>query len=195
MVTGRPLEFDPDAALEIAIQVFWSKGYRSTSLHDLLKAMNLSKSSFYQTFSSKHQLFQQCITRYRDKVAGEMFRCLKETKSARQFIEEILYGIAGEAFSKDKRRGCLVMNSANEFAQSDPVISDLVAKGIERFESVFFAAVKRAQQEGDIPAHKNARILSRYLVSSMSGLKTIAKAGASQTVIKEIVRVVITAIE
>jgi TetR/AcrR family transcriptional repressor of nem operon len=47
---ARTREFDEDEVLEEAMHVFWRRGYRATSLHDLLGAMALSKSSFYGAF-------------------------------------------------------------------------------------------------------------------------------------------------
>ena len=38
---SRPKKFNPDEALEKAMQVFWHKGYEATSMEDLLTAMNL----------------------------------------------------------------------------------------------------------------------------------------------------------
>lgn len=39
---------------------------------ELLITMGLSKSSFYQTFKSKHALFQGCIQHYRQTLNSEM---------------------------------------------------------------------------------------------------------------------------
>jgi hypothetical protein len=50
---GRPLEFGKDEALEHAMGVFWSRRYEATSLRDLPDAMELSKSSFYQSFERR----------------------------------------------------------------------------------------------------------------------------------------------
>ena len=63
---GRPKTFDETAALDQAMQVFWAKGYAPTSLTDLLAATGLSKSSLYETFGSKHDLFLKALERYRD---------------------------------------------------------------------------------------------------------------------------------
>ena len=168
MNIGRPLEFDPDLALDAAMQVFWNGGYEATSLQNLLEAMDLSKSSFYQAFGSKQQLFERCLKRYRDTMAAAMLEGLSQAGSGRQFIEDMLCSVLEEACSGEKPRGCLVMNTANEFAQADPAVAEWVTQGVTRFTRVFEAAVARAQREGDIAVDKDPEALARFLVSSMS---------------------------
>ncbi|MBL8150962.1 MAG: TetR/AcrR family transcriptional regulator [Blastocatellia bacterium] len=194
MSVGRPLEFEPEKALQAAMEVFWRQGYEATSLQDLLKAMKLSKSSFYQSFGSKHQLFEMCINRYQDMVTATMIEALNHSSSAREFILNSFYTVAKEA-RKGKTKGCLVLNSANEFSQNDPVIAACVASGIENFTNVFLLAVKRAQSEGTISTNKTAEALASYLMSSMSGIKTLVKAGTSETKVKEIIEIVISVLD
>ena len=186
MNIGRPVEFDPDRALESAMHLFWKKGYESTSLQDLIQAMNLSKSSFYQAFGSKHQLFLRSIKLYRDSVVDEMYRLLGKAGSGRKFIEESLLSIANETRGVDARRGCLVMNSANEFSQRDPVIADLIKKSTESFSAILEKAVVAAQENNEIAPNKDPKVLAQYLLTTMSGLKTMVKAGTSANTIRAI---------
>lgn len=192
---GRPLEFDKDEALEQAMSVFWSRGYEATSLRDLLEAMELSKSSFYQSFGSKGELFQRCINRYRGRVTGRMRRDLDSAPSARAFIEDAFRSITDKVHEPDGRRGCLVMNTASHVATRDQDVATLVAEGAAQFETLFRRAVERAQREGDIPADKESRVLARYLVSSRSGLMAMAKAGASERDLEEVVSVILGALD
>ena len=85
---GRPLGFDKEQAMERALQVFWRKGYETASLQDLIEAMNLSKSSFYQTFTSKQNLYVKCLENYQSNLAGDLAAKLQQTVSARAFIEQ-----------------------------------------------------------------------------------------------------------
>ena len=61
---ARPRAFEPDAAIDRALDVFWSKGYEATSLDDLCSATGLSRSSFYGTFGSKKNMLLKAVTRY-----------------------------------------------------------------------------------------------------------------------------------
>lgn len=192
---GRPLEFDKEEALERAMHVFWTRGYEATSLRHLLNAMDLSKSSFYQSFESKQALFQRCINRYRRAVAAQMYGDLKQAASGHAFIKEAFHRITKKVNEPGGRRGCLVMNTASHVAAREPEIAALVAEGAAQFEQIFRAAVERAQQEGDIPADNDARSLARYLVSSRSGLMAMAKSGASQAELEDIVAVTLSALE
>ncbi len=53
---ARPREFNVDTVLESAMQVFWAKGYESTSLDDLCEATGLGRSSLYAAFGDKRAL-------------------------------------------------------------------------------------------------------------------------------------------
>ena len=157
--------------------------------------MQLSKSSFYQAFKSKPQLFQQSIRRYRRQSTRRLLDTLSRTDNARSFIETLFNNIADETDGPDARRGCLLLNTANEFAQTDPHIADLVADSLEQITSIFEQAILQAQTENMISRQKNAHALAKYLMSSMSGLKNMVKAGADRDTIRNINGIVLSALD
>jgi TetR/AcrR family transcriptional repressor of nem operon len=195
MSIGRPLQFDPNTALQSAMNVFWRQGYEASSLQDLISAMGLSKSSFYQAFESKQALFKRCIMFYRQGLVDELQGKLSKTDSGKAFIQTLFRDVAKETTGADGRRGCLLMNTASEFAQSDPEIAELVSRSIKNLTQVFELAIEQGQQQGDIPAEKNRRDLANYLVSSISGLKNMVKAGASSKSIKQTADIVLSALD
>lgn len=195
MSAGRPLQFNPEVALNAAMLLFWRKGYESTSLLDLLTAMGLSKSSFYQAFKSKHRLFQLSIQHYQNELSENLQMQMKLADSSRDFLENLFRNVASETSGPDARRGCLLMNTANEFAQTDSEIAGLVAGSIEHLTNIFEQAILQAQDEDKISKDKDARSLAIYLVSSMSGLKNMVKAGADRETIKRIVDNVLSVLD
>lgn len=178
MRAGRPIEFDPDAALSAAMELFWARGYEGTSLQDLLDGMGIGRSSFYQAFHSKRDIFIRAVDRYRDNLLAELTRQLAAAPSGVKFLRGTLASVAADARGAQPPRGCLVFNSAVEFGQSDREVSARIKAGIDAFTSAFAAAIRRAQREGDIDPGKDPELMGRYMVCAMSGLRTLAKAGA-----------------
>lgn len=194
MNAGRPLEFDPDAALAAAMRLFWSQGYKATSLQDLLGQMGIARSSFYQKFRSKRGLFISAVERYRDALVADLRDRLATSKSGLAFLRDMLASVADDAQGKNRHRGCLVFNSAAEFGQSDAQVAATVATSIDAFASVFADAVRRAQREGDIDPGEDPDLLGRHMVCSMSGLRTLAKAGAKPREILDLAEISISAL-
>ncbi len=191
MKLGRPIEFDPKTALDAAMQQFWINGYNATSLQDLLGCMQISKSTFYQCFASKENLFKKCIENYRSEMFETLDGNLKSADTGFEFIKATFYNIANEAKLGGLKNGCLVMNTAHEFAQRNDAIAYLVKESITCIENIFLKAVKRGQLERDISNTFNAAQLARYLVSNMSGLKSMVKAGVGKKQLQGTVKIIL----
>ncbi|MFT4861892.1 MAG: TetR/AcrR family transcriptional repressor of nem operon [Pseudohongiellaceae bacterium] len=194
-MAGRPREFDEKEARDAAMQLFWTRGYEATSLSDLLLAMGVSKSTFYQTFESKHALFENCLVRYGEILITAMREGLSTAPKAIDFIRSALTDIAKETRDPAGRRGCLMANTAAEFAQSDPQIARCVKAGMEASREVFIEAIVAAQADGDISADAIPKVLADYLVTSYIGLKTQVKAGASANQIRNIAELFVAALQ
>ncbi len=177
------------------MHLFWRQGYEATSMQNLLDTMQLSKSSLYQTFGSKHDLFQQCIQYYRSMMTTGLKQGLETTPSARDFIEQAFLSQIEKAKNPANRIGCLVMNTASELAQRDADIARLIKQGTESFIAMFHQAIELAQQQGDIAPTRDAKSLAHFLMSSMAGLNGMVKAGASQAVLHNIVKEILRSLD
>ena len=191
---GRPLGFNKEQALEKALQVFWRKGYETTSLQDLIETMDLSKSSFYQTFTSKQNLFVKCLENYQSSLAADLAANLERAASARTFIEQTFVELVGTSNIEAGQNGCFLMNSPNEFPFGHEQLSPVIAAGFRKLETVWETAVKRAQIEGDIAPEKDAPALANYLILSISGLRTMIKAGTNPKMLNKMVENILLAI-
>jgi len=190
MPVGRPRAFDPEDAVQSALECFWSQGYQATSMTDLLRCTGLSKSSLYEFFGSKHSLFERCLERYRKDRVALLTQRLDASASGIDFIRQILESAAAES-GDPRARGCLVMNTATEFAQKDAQVAHQVRGSITAFVAVFRKAIRRAQAEGDVPFEADPGVLAGLVVANMSGLRTLAKAGMPLTNLEAIVAVAV----
>src|SRR5216117_4363032 len=108
---GRPRAFDPDAALERAMHVFWAKGYEGASLSDLTRAMRINRPSLYAAFGNKEELFRKVLDRYVNGPLAYFGKALAAPK-ARDVIEQIFLGAARMAGDPRFPSGCLMVQSA-----------------------------------------------------------------------------------
>src|SRR6266516_4385444 len=108
---GRPRAFDPDAALDRAMHVFWAKGYEGASLSDLTSAMRINRPSLYAAFGNKEQLFRKVLDRYMDGPLAYFGKALAEPR-ARDVVEQILFGAARMAGDPRFPAGCLMVQGA-----------------------------------------------------------------------------------
>ena len=81
----RPREFDRDAALDRAMQVFWAKGFAATSTEDLVAAMGIGRQSLYNAFGDKRRLYLESLEAYQqlDGSADHVGGALLASRAAR----------------------------------------------------------------------------------------------------------------
>lgn len=179
MTRGRPIAFSPDQAVMAAMQVFWARGYEAASTRDLLAAMQISRSSLYQSFGNKEQLFLEALERYRRALVERLQRRLDDAPTAMAFFEALFRDTAREAESERAALGCLIFNSATELGQRGDRPSRQAAQGVEAITALFRRAVERGQAEGEISADRDAQALALYLTLGMAGLRALLKAGTA----------------
>lgn len=192
---GRPLEFDPDDALSRATQVFWLQGFEHTSIDDLTAATGLSRSSLYHSFGDKQTLFERCVVHYGDAVQTGFRTAFAAAPSGMAFIEGALRSALDDARQPNHGCGCLVLNTANEFAQRDPAITAVVTQELTRMRALMQDALVRARDEGDLRPDFDLAAGAHYLVCTLGGLKTLAKAGVDPTALEQVVAVALRALK
>jgi len=192
---GRPLGFDPNEAMETAMYVFWEKGYDGASLDDLLQATNISKSSFYNSYGNKSNLFEQCLDLFCEKQIAQLEQGLKDMPNGRDFIEKFLRELV-EGVRLDKPHfGCFVMNTAHEFAGRDAHISKLVSSSTLIFNKMMQRAIKNGQDAGVITQEKSPEALAYYIMSSIAGLRLMISAQVHPDQLDAIIDVTLTALD
>ena len=187
---GRPRSFNAEKALDRALDVFRRKGYEGTSITDLTCAMGIERPSLYAAFGDKEDLFRKALDRYCAQNAVHMEAALKE-KTARRFVERILFDAAEMQTDPRNPPGCLTVQGALACGrESEPVRKELIHRRDEA-EALIRKRLQRAKKEGDLPADSRPSHLARFFATVINGMAVQAAGGASRT---ELHRVVETAL-
>ena len=183
---ARPREFDVNAALERAMDVFWSKGYEATSLDDLCEATGLSRSSLYATFGNKRDLLLQTVDRYIERRTPNIRAVLARQPNIHEGIAALLREFIDQIVSGAGRRGCFLGNCAAELPRSDRTALARVRRGLARTEETFREALARAAAHGELPVGADVDALARFLTASFQGLRLVGKVNPDRAVLEDI---------
>lgn len=192
---ARPREFDTTEALNRAMEVFWSQGYEGTSTADLVRAMGISKSSLYDTFGSKHELFLAAIDHYNATVTGKVQAACGIDAPARCVIEGMFQRAIDRVCCPEGRRGCFLNNCAVEVAVHDPAAAMRVKGGLAVMEETLHSLVRRGQTEGTVGADKDARALARFLAATLQGMLVMGKACEDQPMLRDVADIALAALD
>lgn len=184
---ARTKEFDPDAVLLSALELFWRRGYEATSVADLVEHLGVGRASLYATFGNKHDLYLKALDRYADICDPRLLDELSQPGPALPAVRAVLRRYAAEAVGEQRERGCLIVNTAAELAARDPASARRVRASWDQLETLLASALTRAQAQGELPAGRDARALARMLLVLMQGLRVVGKADADPARIRDAV--------
>ncbi|MEV7289080.1 TetR family transcriptional regulator [Streptomyces sp. NPDC093252] len=174
---ARTKEFDPDAALQSALELFWRKGYEATSMADLVEHLGIGRASLYATYGNKRDLYLKALDRYSEARAPGLTRELSRPGPALPAVRALVRRFAEESADEAYRpRGCLVTNTAAELAPHDPGAARRVELSWGHTETLLHAALLRAQAQGELAGDRDPRALARMLLVLMQGLRVVGKA-------------------
>lgn len=113
---GRPRRHDRDAALDAAIGLLRAEGFEAASIGELLAAMGLSRSSFYDAFGSKRELLLAALRRYSARGLEALEALAADDRRPR---EARLRALVETMAMMEEPRGCLLVNCMAEMAARD----------------------------------------------------------------------------
>ena len=187
----RSKEFDRDAVLERAVELFWSRGYEATSIGDLTEHLGIGRQSLYDTFGDKRALYLKALACYRDQTNGAMQRMFETAPSVKAGFGKLLHGMAGET-REQHDRGCLLLSANLQRDTRDAVVTNFLRDNEARVEAIFESALRRAQKRGELPAKENARALARFFVVTIQGMRALARLKSDRKALAQVADVALS---
>jgi TetR/AcrR family transcriptional repressor of nem operon len=184
----RPREFDEAVALDAAVDCFWMRGYRGTSVRDLAAAIGISAPSLYNAFGDKRALFVRALERYLDQSMRARIERLESSLPPKQAVSRFIGEIINRSVSDRERRGCFLINSALEVAPHDKELGAAIAERLGELEAFFRRSIMAAQADGTVPRRLAATDLARLLVGVLLGIRVLARAKPDRALLEGVAR-------
>lgn len=164
---GRPRQFDPEQAVATAQRLFHTHGYDAVSVADLTEALGINPPSFYAAFGSKAGLYARTLGRYAAAEGIPLAEILRPGRPVAEALAAFLEEAARRYAADPAAAGCLVIEgtrcNTSEAREAARALSTAAEDSIRRF-----VAATHPEMAGR---------LADYVVTLMTGLSGMARAG------------------
>ena len=182
---SRPREFDIDKVMLQSMEVFWDKGYKTTSFEDLTRTTNVKKQSLYGVFNDKRALFLKVLGLYREKNRELLGELTSMNDSSMNILEAVKTATV-HSMRGDTPKGCLMVNSALEFGSSDKEVTREIEGMFEDVHAVLEEVIQKGQEDNEITKRFTSGQLAAHLANSLRGVRIMEKSGFSADEIKTV---------
>lgn len=151
-----------------AMELFWLKGYNSTSIADLLSRTQLNSGSLYHVFPSKQDVLIGVLEAYRDGIEAMLLEpAWGHVDDPIEKIFALLNGYRTMIVESDCTYGCPIGSLALELHEPDPQIRGLLAKNFENWTAAIERCLDAAGRR--LPKNMDKRALAQFVLTAMEG--------------------------
>jgi TetR/AcrR family transcriptional regulator, transcriptional repressor for nem operon len=151
-----------------AMELFWAKGYGSTSIADILSRSQVNSGSLYHFFPGKQDLLIAVLEAYRDGI-GPML--LEPAWGGVSDPVEKVFALLGRYRSliveTGCEYGCPIGSLALELHEADPAVRRLLAENFQAWVEAVAGCLRQARE--GFPPGVEPRALAELTLSVMEG--------------------------
>ncbi len=184
--------FDIDIARQLATELFWQKGYEGTSMQNLVDTIGISRSSIYDTYIDKYNLYLNCLDHYKNSNVARLNEKTRKSDNPLAFITSFFKSICK---STELGLGCFVVNANAEFGASDENISTITTSYYTELEKLFAKVIEDGQVQKQFSKKIIAKDSAKFLVSISNSLQLMARNSQSSKDLNLIAKMAISSIE
>lgn len=181
---GRPHIYHDNELVLKAQQVFWERGFSATTLTHLSKATGAGAGSLYNRFKGgKKELFLEAIRQRKEELYA--FKLLLEASDRPVVLIKNFFREIANADKETHQKGCIIANTLVEMTFIDQEIESESIKILQETEQIYTAAIKTAQEKGDLKSSLPAQTLGKHLITLWCGINSLRRMYPDKKVLTE----------
>ena len=184
---ARPRAFDETQALEAAMDCFWERGYKATSVRDLTERMGIAGPSLYNAFSDKRSLFSCALEQYCSRLTYARIERIEAQLPPHARIAAFLAEVVDKSVDDQQRRGCFLINSAIDVAPHDAELGAIIAGHLEAVRRFFERSLLAARQVGSVATGIDCSREADHLMAVLLGIRVLARTRPERSLLEGIV--------
>ncbi|MBO9714083.1 MAG: TetR/AcrR family transcriptional regulator [Sphingomonas sp.] len=151
-----------------AMELFWLKGYNSTSVADILSRTQLNSGSLYHAFPGKQDILVAVLEAYRDGIYPMLVEpAWQGVDDPIERIFALLARYRAAIADTDCAYGCPIGSLALELHEADPAVRGLLAANFTNWVGVIERCLAEAADR--LPADLDRQALGEFVLTTMEG--------------------------
>jgi AcrR family transcriptional regulator len=154
--------------VDAAMRLFWEKGYRSTSIQDILGRAEANSGSLYHFFPTKQDLLVAVLERYREGIGPMLLEPAWEgVEDPLERVFALLALYRRLLVETDCFYGCPIGSLALELHEPDPPVREMLAVNFDGWVGAVEGCLEEA---GDrLPDDVDRHELAVFVLTTMEG--------------------------
>ncbi|MEU0737949.1 TetR/AcrR family transcriptional regulator [Streptomyces sp. NPDC006134] len=197
---GRPRSFRESDVLDAAAGEFRVHGFADTSTEQLCEAAGVRRSSLYNAFSSKEELFVRALEHYANVTGGKQESVLTDERlsgAARLAgLLDLIVDEEREAAARGHAAGCMAVNTRMnpDLGVRDARVERILDRALDRQIALLGQAIRAGRLDGSLKPDLPVREAALSVVTLISGLRVMAQAGTRPEELDRIARLTLGAL-
>ena len=160
--------------MQAAYQEMYRSGYRSADLDAILAAAGVTKGALYHHFDNKEALGYAVVD---EVITGSVHqKWVQPLRNAKNPIDVLVRIVQSESVKReDVRRGCPLLNLANEMSGIDEGFRRRTAKLFKDWHDAVAGALREGQKRGLVRNDINANETATFLIATYEGYVVLGK--------------------
>jgi AcrR family transcriptional regulator len=154
--------------VEAAMELFWLKGYGSTSIADILSRSQVNSGSLYHYFPGKQDLLVAVLEAYRDGIGAMLIEpAWAEVEDPIERIFALLAKYRSLIVETDCSYGCPIGSLALEIHEPDPVVRERMAQNFDGWTAAIRSCLEAARDR--LSADLDLQATAEFVLTVMEG--------------------------
>jgi TetR/AcrR family transcriptional repressor of nem operon len=170
--------------VEAAAPIFNKRGYKGSSLNDLMDATGLKKGGTYRHFASKEELAAEAFDYTWEAAWKARLLHVDEKANGINKLKQLIANFI-------ERRspvpgGCPVLNTAVDADDGNPILRSRVGKALGSWTGRLQAYVEEAQQQRDAKPDVDPKDVATLIVASLEGALMMSRIQRNEEALRRV---------
>jgi AcrR family transcriptional regulator len=167
------------------MRVFWDRGYEGTTFDELITAMGLSPSSFYNAFGNKEALYREAVGAYLTGPGGFFPKALAGEGSARDAFARLMIATAAAYTDDTCPAGCMISLAGLHDAPERADLRDFMREVRGRSLALMVERLDEGVRNGDLPKGTDVAQIADFFETVFRGMAVRARDGADREMLEK----------